>query len=154
MFAVAEAATEGNNGSLEWTVFGGTPPWDVTVNGVPAEGGFLSDLAPGIYSLAVTDANDCLYGVNVMVIGAVGVEERDPQDELRVFPNPVDDLLHVQCVCALPPLVRDAAGRLQRLVTLRGAEGWTLEVAGLAAGVYLLEVQDASGVRVERFVKQ
>ncbi|HRD52617.1 MAG TPA: T9SS type A sorting domain-containing protein [Flavobacteriales bacterium] len=84
-----------------------------------------------------------------------GVDERVGQDEgLMVFPNPTNDILHVHGSASRVPLTAhlvDAAGRSCPVGMLHApdADGeMTLDLASLAAGTYLLRLQDSSGALV------
>lgn len=137
---VPTAATDGSNGRLEWTVFGGTPPYSVLVNGEPMSGSALDGLASGMYTVVVTDANACTTGVNVLVSGGVGWNE-EPAPSVGLFPNPVVDRLHVVVDRAIRMVVlHDAAGRRVHVRSTVGREGAVLDVQDLPPGLYLLEL--------------
>ena len=78
-----------------------------------------------------------------------GMEEPAIPGELNVFPNPAQDRLHVRAThLAAPGALRilDAAGREVRATTVRASSGaWSgsLDVSGLADGVYILKLANA-----------
>lgn len=82
-----EAASSGANGSIGIMVFGGTPPYDILLNGEPASM-ITTDLPSGTYEVQVSDAFGCLYSETVVVEGSTsigGVEAMSPS----VHPNPL-----------------------------------------------------------------
>ena len=78
-----------------------------------------------------------------------GMEEPAIPGELNVFPNPAQDRLHVRATHLAAPgalRIRDAAGREVRATTVRASSGaWSgsLDVSGLADGVYILKLANA-----------
>ena len=61
----------GSDGAINLTINGGTPPYDIQwqgPNGFSSTMQNISDLAPGIYSVNVTDQNDCNTFMTVEII--------------------------------------------------------------------------------------
>lgn len=78
---------------------------------------------------------------------------------LKVYPNPADNALHLQWDYAESPWyaakIRDMQGRILMEVQAPTADAeMKLSIESLAAGMYVVEVQHASGSTVERFVKR
>jgi hypothetical protein len=87
---------------------------------------------------------------------SVGIHEiAQPAWQVRLWPNPGADVLHVEANAAgkLEVRVRDAAGRTVLAATSpSGPLG--LSSAGLGKGVYLVEVHTARGRKTVKWVKQ
>lgn len=84
--ATSEDEMAGDDGSIDLTVTGGTPPysflWDHgSINQSP------SGLAGGDYTVTVTDANGCESDLTVTVASQVGILETE-HITLQVYPNP------------------------------------------------------------------
>ncbi|MDQ3100325.1 MAG: T9SS type A sorting domain-containing protein, partial [Bacteroidota bacterium] len=98
-------------GTIEITIEGGTPPFEITLNGDP--GSELNDgLAPGSYAVQITDANDCSFDQNVLIDNTTNIDEAETSTVI-IHPNPanssfvIGDQLH-----ATDLLILDAGGRL------------------------------------------
>ncbi len=84
-----------NSGSIDLTVFGGTPPYSFNwSNGGTTNP--LESLDVGSYTCSITDANNCeLIIENIMIDQIVSIEEV-PGFEIRLYPNPVRDYLYLE----------------------------------------------------------
>lgn len=73
-------------------------------------------------------------------------------EQLRLYPNPAKDVLHLDVADGHAFMVRTIASQLIHSGTLSSG---TIEVRGLPAGVYILELVHADGSRsVGKFIKQ
>lgn len=82
-----------------------------------------------------------------------------PHPTLTLFPNPTTNILHVQWSGATPRSleVLDISGRVVYgpvVSTRSGQEGFELQVAGWAAGLYTVCLQSANSRSMQRFVKE
>lgn len=111
-----------------------------------------------------TDANFnvpqlCCYGPGncngldiALVCPTVGVGEEQVGPVLSVFPNPVDDLLHVRVASSGPEIsfaLMDAMGRCVRQgswTKASGNSGYVLDLSGLSNGLYHLRVRTSEGL--------
>ncbi|HRH36871.1 MAG TPA: T9SS type A sorting domain-containing protein, partial [Flavobacteriales bacterium] len=144
--ATTTPAVLGNDGSIEIAVFGGVPPYVITLNGSIA-GAINTDLVPGPYDLVVTDAHGCTHEETLMVDSPLGITSSS-DDAFRLFPNPAQD--HVFFTCTVPVrrlVVMDPGGRV--VSTIASNNSGPLDVRALAPGHYLLcaTMQDGSVVR-------
>ena len=77
---------------------------------------------------------------------------------LQLLPNPVKDILYVQAIGDGPAAlyVTDAIGRKVReqKVVLNGAGSYTIDVANLASGMYVLVLDMESGKWEQKFLKK
>lgn len=96
----------------------------------------------------IYDNDPCVWWPGV--IGGMGTDEAAPVEKMRVFPNPATDFVHIELPGGLrEPLVRvfDWQGRE---VLRQPADGTLasvrLDVAGLAAGVYVVAVSEKGRV--------
>ena len=84
----------GNNGTATAMVAGGTPPYTyLWSNGATTE--TITDLPGGDYTVEVTDANDCVMTSQVLVDIVFSVFDQN-EFEVKIYPNPVNDLLRVE----------------------------------------------------------
>jgi gliding motility-associated-like protein len=60
-----------SNGAIEINIIGGTAPFSVVVNNEsPTSNTSFTDLVAGNYSIAVTDANGCIFSVSDIIVSA------------------------------------------------------------------------------------
>lgn len=127
------------------SIFNGTGPYTWTSNG-------LSNLPPGTYQITVTDANNCLVVVPVVVGVAIATGEADLADfRVRLSPNPAlaggTGLLQWENGPVSAVFVHDAAGRLIRSVeVLPGARQLVLPAPEVSGGYWVTLVsQNGNG---------
>jgi hypothetical protein len=83
-------ADEGNNGSIDLLIEGGTPDYFVQwtgPDGFSSSDEDLSGLESGVYIAVVTDVNGC-FTVYSVVLNGVGVDRFEPVNEFTLFPQP------------------------------------------------------------------
>ncbi|MEM7373408.1 MAG: T9SS type A sorting domain-containing protein [Bacteroidota bacterium] len=78
-------------GSASVMVTGGTPPYAYVWDGM-AGSADSSGLAAGTYMVTITDANDCIDSVDVMVDNAVSISHLDYITDLTIMPNPTNGM--------------------------------------------------------------
>ncbi|GAB4408874.1 MAG: hypothetical protein OHK0039_12220 [Bacteroidia bacterium] len=120
----------------------------------------LTDLAPGVYVLTLTDANGCVLtdSAKALLIGNIGGVSG--LLEAHAYPNPTRDLLHVELLLA------QAQPLSLSLISLQGQEigravfathtqfRHTVSLQSQPTGIYLLVAQTATGVWTQRIVKE
>ena len=81
----------------------------------------------------------------------LGIDEVMASVDFSIYPNPAADRLNINCNEAVREVsVIDVTGRT---VINAGAER-TVNVSGLAAGVYMVRVATGNGIGVQKFVKE
>lgn len=146
-----------NNGSASVSPNGGTSPYNVAwSNG--ATGLSVSNLAPGEYTVTITDANGCAW-TQIFTVNAEtsSVSDISSLTFWSVAPNPASESFVLD-------LKFDRFESLQiRLLSVVGHEVYSQKAEGalvsqnvpvgsLAAGVYMLEVRTSEGRMVQRIV--
>lgn len=136
-----------NNGAAQAVVAGGTPDyiyeWKDSTDAIIGTSSELGDLAIGIYTLTVTDENDCMATFEVPIEGpdSLKIESRVVTNSICNFGN--GGVTDVVVTGGTPPYVyewRDIADNL-----LSNEE----EITGLAEGEYMLIVIDSLGCQAE-----
>ncbi len=146
-----------NNGSVQVTLSGGTPPlmysWfrddTVFVSGMMD----LDSVPGGTYTLYVVDGNGCWDSLSRTLTETVGLYRISEPFGVRVFPNPARERAVVAVSLSVPKTLEltmtDVLGRMyrfQRVGPVSEAQ-IELDVRDLPAGVYLLHLQaEGSGV--------
>jgi hypothetical protein len=96
----------GDNGSIALTIGGGEPPYSILWNTGDTTA-LLDSIGPGIYSVLVTDANECEATATQNIVD-LGIAEFASQVEL--FPNPVERELSIRTKRSGHYEMFDAAG--------------------------------------------
>jgi hypothetical protein len=87
-----------NNGAIDLTANGGVGSYTfLWSNGATTED--VTGLAPGVYSVVVTDGNGCAASSTFVVISTVGVEDIDAiSSQVSVYPNPANDYVVIAVI--------------------------------------------------------
>jgi hypothetical protein len=124
---------------------------DVLIDG--ATGRTLEIDTNGVYHAVVTDSTGCTHiskkyeVTNISVPLAGGLA-----DKIRIYPNPVSDVVYVSSPAVVGLKLTGLDGRAVKV----SEQAKSLSVSGLAPGVYLLHVMDEDGMvlKVEKVVKE
>ncbi len=138
-------ATPGmSDGTATAMLSGGTPPFNYLWS-TGATGPSISGLAPGLYSLTVSEADGCTVVSGFEVLQASSVEHIATLLSMKVYPNPVSERLMVELnfgkaergMC----LLYDYIGRVVHREAFYGSVFYTeIDSRQLPGGVYLLSV--------------
>lgn len=137
-----------NDGSATAQPMGGTPPFVFNwSNG--GTGQTITGLAPGTYTVTVTDENSCTDVATVEVLMGIisGVGDVPGLQSLAVFPNPTGGHFDVNIVLekTLPVSIEltDVAGRVffQTQTEMTAGKTWQLDLSGQAPGVYFCNIK-------------
>lgn len=92
---VTDATTStSTDGSATVNPTGGTPPYTVTWS-TSATGNAALNLAPGSYTVAVTDANGCTRTETFIVGVSTGINDVKDAISLSIYPNPTSGIVNV-----------------------------------------------------------
>ncbi|MBF9144120.1 IPT/TIG domain-containing protein [Hymenobacter properus] len=143
-FTGATAVTIGGFTVTNFTVVNATTITFVVPGGTGSVNGRISVTTPGGTVTSTGTFN---------LVSAVAASQAMPG--LTAFPNPATDrvTLTLPATGAATVALRDLAGRLVLAPTTLGADKQVLLPAGLAAGVYVLEVRQGEVFAVRRIVK-
>lgn len=156
MFVLVDVTpeSEGSDGAINWSIFGGSPPYLVQLDGATVEGNSASDLGSGILQLLVTDSQGCEVLNEVVVGSTVGLAPAQERQALHLYPNPTAEILWFNSQEHIVAWeVMDSAGR----TVLHGRDVGhyrSLHVGSLSAGAYMLQVSTGQGRQIRaRFQK-
>jgi len=140
-------------GKISLTITGGVPPYEyLWSHGGNSE--TEENLLKGSYQVEVTDANGCSIVLGPFeIIDVSGLDQVQDQGFLDLIPNPAKDevRIHYQfnSVSENDPiqiLIADLQGKvLYEIHTRSGTDRLTLDLSGLAAGLYVVDVICPSG---------
>ena len=151
------------NGTATATASGGVPPYTFSwnINGTVQASATATGLAPGVYTVEVTDGNGCLTIDSVMVTeatAAIGKGLASAQT-LTVSPNPASHQVILGGMEAFSPgeslemELSDLQGRRVQSWTRKAAEELVLDIsATVPEGVYQLMVYGRDHIAVTRLM--
>jgi hypothetical protein len=116
---------------------------------VVAQFSATADFDPGAGTANLTAVGSSDVGILKLSITGVGITEHGT-GSVSIFPNPASTSLNIQTNEAVEKIsIFNSTGALVQTETKN-----TFSVAGLPAGVYLIQVQTANGTATSRFVKE
>ncbi len=139
-------------------VSGGTEPYTYEWNtGLTTPN--LGSLAPGVYTVTVTDNNNCSAVFQGQVDGLVGLDALERAMQVSVFPNPTTGILNLlfgeKLEGKVSIVVYSLLGSEVKRIDFGEANGnlMVLDLKDLPEAVYMLSVQSAAAVRNFQIVK-
>ncbi len=144
------------SGAIEVTVSGGVLPYAYQWNAPDGTIIFQEDLAqlflPGIYTLLVTDANQCTSTVTAEVEIDLAVDPGHALKPLKVYPVPATDMLHVELEHQITEAqIIGIDGRLTKRIVNPASNN--LQVGDLESGLYIIRMTDGESWYIARMVK-
>ena len=85
------------SGSAEFTVEGGTPPYQFNVGGIENEDGYFS-LLQGDYTVDIRDANGCSFSHDFTITLETSIEDVVADLGIMMMPNPAKDYIRLTCL--------------------------------------------------------
>ena len=141
----------GNDGTVDLTVSGGTPPYSYSwaPNGETTED--LSGQGAGTYTCTVTDANGCTIDVNATADSQVGIFT-DVLGTLSIFPNPSHGMISISFSRSInvDVTVFNSVGQILMTTTNNGETLMTLDLNDFATGVYIINIKAEDGSSVNK----
>lgn len=154
--ATATPSTSANDGTATASGTGGTQPYSFAwSNGMT--GNELEDLAPGTYTVTVSDANGCTSTGSVVVELSNAAGDVLNGVGLKLYPNPASELIVLQAQGILRSdlklrLVNAAGQVLLEKDFYQGSTICHLQTDTLYDGVYFLSVEDGRAVQTFKVV--
>jgi hypothetical protein len=122
---------------------------------------YLTILSPGIYSVTVTNAANCITTQSVFIDQASYVNEAAAEKlDVRLFPNPASDMLNIEVNLKtggdIVVEIVDITNHVIFSDTHVGYETYyhTLDVNSMPRGVYFIRFRNSDVYQVTRFVIQ
>lgn len=155
----------GNDGSIKVQVLGGTPPYQYTWANNVGLGDTALNLAPGIYTVTVTDQNGCAKAdtINVYLDSTVNnTPTLSVIQSISLFPNPTTGRLYFEIEAAAQGMLEmelvDLLGRRVQQYSQTASSNLisgSMDMEALPSGMYLLNVRFGSAeMQVIKVFKQ
>jgi hypothetical protein len=93
----------------------------------------------GGYFVEVTDSNGCVNRAALLFINNVGITTVNQQAVIKIYPNPVSDIVHVEAPFRTDLMVRDQLGKL----VFDGRNTSSVDMSSFADGMYFISIFDA-----------
>jgi hypothetical protein len=127
----------GNDGTVNVFIFGGTPPYEVTLDGQTGTSPF-TELPADTFQVTVTDTMGCSTSTIAIIDGSTFIEH-EGGDVLSIFPNPSQGWLSVTTSREVSDLrLMDVNGRLVASITVQQLPA-LLDLSHIAPGTYFME---------------
>lgn len=107
----------------------------------------------GDYQVVVSNAAGCTDTSAIYTVSNVGIREQHPLAiQVSVYPNPAQDIVHVQSPVPVRLRLGGLEGKVLRETDVRNS----LSLKGISAGMYLLEIRDQEGylIKTVKLVKE
>ena len=150
-----------NNGVIDITVTGGTAPFTFSWDGTDSTDEDPTGLAPGDYSVTITDANGCEFTSETITVAVNGIEEMVNIINVMLYPNPTNGIVDVRMNGlngeSVTAILMDGLGREiseEDLGNLTGEKVHTMDLGSVESGIYYLRLQVNEASEVLRIVKQ
>lgn len=140
------AVGSNSNGIANVEVSGGVPPyrylWDDPDMQTSAT---AFDLAAGLYTVIVTDANDCEAIASVEVLMTSSLQEIEGTGRIQIYPNPASEFINIKTSdnrTIRSILVYDISGSLVLNSDHISCSECQLDLIALRKGIYLMKIYD------------
>lgn len=141
-----------NNGTIDLTVNGGTPPytfdWDNDGTGDNDDTEDLSGLAATTYNVTITDSLGCTYVLPVTVNSSAGFESLSDIG-FNIYPNPTQGQFEIQGFGEYDIIITDMTGKI--VYTAKGTDNSSIEL-NVENGIYLVKVLIGNGEFVDKLI--
>jgi len=146
-------AEDNLNGTATATVSGGVAPynyeWD---NGDLTQTQTTAQL--GTQSVIITDDNGCTASASVETV--LGLDDNNPLSSVKVYPNPASTEINIDLTSIQSGIeainLRDNTGKLIQTLNNVNAGVTSIDVSGLADGIYLLELVNNNQINTLKVV--
>ena len=143
-----------NNGSANAGASGGTPPYTYSwSNGQSTQ--TATGLAPGNYSVTVTDSHGC-YRITTVTIGpTTGIFEQNNNNAIQLFPNPCNGVFMIQSgfgqlINGEIEIVNVLGDKIYSAPALKGEK--QIDLSNQPNGIYFLKLTSEKGTATKKII--
>lgn len=137
----------GNDGAINLSVGGGTPPYTFEWTGpgsFSANTEDISGLTGGTYSVVVTDANGCVFTLsNINISSSVGIGENE--NGYSLYPNPASKefIIELPANTSGTLVIYDAVGKI--VLSQNVNQKTVVSVSDMSKGAYIYTLTNSDG---------
>lgn len=140
----------GNGGSIDITVSNGTPPYSYSWDNGAGSIEDPSGLAPGIYTVTVTDAFGCSETASYLINSVVGLSDQGFAN-FSIYPNPTSGNITIEFENDFEFTINNLLG--EELIISKGKDKTNVDMSNLPSGTYLIVLISGDEKHVQRIVK-
>jgi len=131
------------------------PGYQWFLNGLAIPGANSMTYVPhtnGAYRVRVTDGLGCAGYSGYMNITGVGVARVYTAADVKIYPNPATDMVHIEAPVAVRTVILSMEGKQ----LLECTNGTDINISNLAGGLYMLVVYDTNGEKLamQKLIKE
>lgn len=125
------------NGTIAITIFGGTPPYELSLNGVDINSP-IENLEAGWYEFVVIDSNGCesYFQIEVEQVLNIGVAG---SNEVKLYPNPFMDELYIQSETRIENVILYSSCG-SSVLKIEQNNPTILDIEKYSSGIYVLQI--------------
>lgn len=140
------------DGSVAASVTGGNAPYTYLWNPGSIMTPSLNNIAPGCYTLNVTDASGCATQTSACVSFATGILPHSANDEILIYPNPATNYVNIIVMGSqFNYTLYNSIGQL--IVENKNVQDVSnINLAGFAKGIYLIVIEGDNKVVRKKLV--
>lgn len=158
---VSQTIESSATGSISINVTGGQAPYSYLWNTNPPQVlNSATGLLAGNYSVIVTDNTGCSVTFNFVVPNSVGIDEKEIDSMLEIFPNPISSNLNIKFLEGLNQNAQlkifNANGQeiyFEKLVSSNKNNFVSIDFSKYSNGIYLLQITNNEKVFSKKLIK-
>lgn len=140
-----------NNGSINLAISGGSPPYRLAWENLEDDKEVQVNLALGTYCVTITDSQGCTIDDCFSVDRSNAVS--DFENSISIYPNPVKQFLTISSRIPINGiLLFNIKGEIVKEIHKASVFNETIQMAGIARGMYFLQLITDRGIFSEKIV--
>lgn len=155
------SAPGANDGAITWSTKGGSAPYSYLWNDGYTSGN-RTNIAPGTYTIIITDANGCSVTVTKRwKNGIVRLSGSSPDASVSVFPNPSSGLFTIQIGAdAASHYVINVTDMASKVVISKdyeleaGDQQIVMDLSAMPKGIYMLDIKGDEIKEIQKIIMQ